>query len=222
MPPSETTRPRADTALRILAVLAAPAACLALLACGGSSTATDAAATERATEQRDEHKAAEFAKCLREHGVQASASASGGGVQLRIHAAPGTGKQTMGAAQTACAKYRPGAKKIDLSPQEKVKREEEVLKFAKCMREHGIDVHTEVGGGAIAIGIHGSSSGTGPNPGSPSFQAAQKACSGYLQLKGKGGLGAPPPGAGGKEEGPGTKGPGGTEGQSEAVLGIGR
>ncbi len=217
MPPSETDRPRARAAVRLLALIAVLAAVAALAACGSSNSATDAAASEHAAEQRAEQQATEFAKCLREHGVKASASGSGGGFQLRIQGSPGTGKQSMLGAQNACAKYRPDAKKIKLSPQEKVKREEEVLKFAKCMRQHGIDVHTEVGGGAIAIGVHGGSSGSGPNPSSPAFQAAQKTCSGYLQLKSKGGFGAPPPGSGGKEEGPGAK----ASGSSEAVQAIG-
>jgi hypothetical protein len=197
MHPSETPRPRARAAVRLLAVVAALVPVPALLACGSSNSPTAAAASEHASEQRAEQKATEFAKCLREHGVNASASAAGGGFQLRIQGAPGGGKQSIVGAQKACAKYQPEPKKIHLSPQEKVKREEEVLKFAKCMREHGIDIHTEVGGGAVGIGIHGSSSGNGPNPASPAFQSAQKACSGYLKLKPKGGFAAHPPGAGG-------------------------
>jgi hypothetical protein len=120
----------------------------------------------------------------------------------------------------ACAKYQPEAKKINLSPQEKVKREEEVLKFAKCMREHGIEVHTEVGGGKIAIGIHGGSSG-GPNPESPAFQSAQKACSGFMRNGPKGGFLARnaqvPSGAGKGSGGP----EGGKEGGSGAGLSVG-
>ena len=220
MPPSQTTPPRARVlAARVLALLAALAAGLALVACGGSKNASDPVAGEHASEHADEVKAQKFAKCLREHGVHASASAApGGGLQLRIQGSPGSGPQGAEGAQSACAKYRPGAKRVNLSPQEKVKREEEVLKFAKCMREHGIDVHTEVGAGKIAIGIHGNASG--PNPGSPSFQSAQKACSGYLQLKPKGGFAGPPPGAGGKEDGPGSTSSG-SPSHNEAVLGIG-
>jgi hypothetical protein len=208
MPPSKTARPRAR-AVPIIALLASLAAGTGLAACGGGgNTATDAAAKERASEHSDELKAANFAKCLREHGVQASASASGGGFQLRVSPSPGTGPQTMEAAQKACAKYQPAPKRVKLSPQERVKREEEVLKFAKCMREHGVDLHVEVGAGKVTMGFHGGQGG-GPNPESPAFQAAQKACSGYLQLKPKGGFHAPGPGG---HEGPSTKGAGGSGG----------
>ncbi len=214
MPPAETPRPRARAAVRLLAVIAALAPISALAACGGAGSATNAADAEHASERRDEQKATEFAKCLREHGVNASASSSGGGFQLRIQGAPGSGKQSMLGAQKACAKYRPEPKKIKLSPQEKVKREEEVLKFAKCMREHGIDIHTEVGGGKVAIGIQGGSSGGGPNPASPAFQSAQKACSGYMRNGPKGGLLAP--GA----QVP-NKGSAGAEGAAGAGLSVG-
>ncbi len=168
-------------ALRALAALALPAAAVVLLACGGSSNPNAAAASERSSERSEELKAANFAKCLREHGIEASASADGGALRLRVHPKQGVGPQTFEAAQKACAKYRPGLKKVNLSPQERVKREEEVLKFAKCMREHGIHLNATVGGGKVAIGIHRGAGG--PNPESPAFQAALKACSGDLPSK---------------------------------------
>ncbi|MGO9490502.1 MAG: hypothetical protein ACLQBB_15945 [Solirubrobacteraceae bacterium] len=204
--------------VRVLVPVAALLAGLALVACGSATSATNLAATEQASEREAETRFADFARCLREHGLEANtASGPGGkGFGLRIGSKPGTGPQKMEAAQKACQKYRPEPRKINLSPQEKVKREEEVLKFAKCMREHGIDLHAEVIGGAIRIGVHGGP-GSGPNPESPSFQAAQKGCSGFLPFKGGPGKGVPPPkGAGG--EGPSS---GRSGGSSQAVLAIG-
>ena len=61
--------------------------------------------------------------------------------------------------------------------------EEKLVKFAKCMREHGINVHASTAGGGVRIGIEGGP-GRGPNPQSPAFQAAQKACQGLLPFKG--------------------------------------
>ncbi len=185
------TPPRIPTVLvRLLVPLAVLAQGLVLAACGGSNNAANAAASEQSRERQDEVKAADFARCLREHGVEASASGSGGQFRLQVRATPGKSPQTMDAAQRACQKYRPEPKKINLSPQEKVKREEELLRFAKCMREHGIDIHAEINGGAIGIQVHGHGAG-GPNPESPTFQAAQKACSGLLPFKGgPGGPGA--------------------------------
>src|SRR5207244_10307900 len=100
------------------------------------------------------------------------------------------------AAQQACKRYQPTGAKQNLSPQEKVQREEQVLRFAKCMREHGIEVHasTADGGAGIKIQSRGGTGGpAGPNPDSPSFQAAQKACQGLL----------PKPPGGAKGGGPG-------------------
>jgi hypothetical protein len=209
MPPSMSTRPRARAPIAaILAVFAALAAGFALSACGSSGSPADAAATERAKERQDETKAADFAKCLREHGIEASASSAGGQFRLQISPKAGTGRQTMETAQKACARYRPEPKRIKLSPQERVKREEEVLKFAKCMREHGVDIHAEVGGGKVRMGIHRAE---GPNPESPAFQSAQKACAGDLPFKlgrAPGPLGKPPGRAGGEGAGTSSSGSG--------------
>lgn len=165
-----------------LAVLAALAAALLLSACGGSSSPAASAAAEQASERESETKLADFARCLREHGVQAeTANGPGGGRGLKIGGGDNSasGPAKMEAAQNACKKYRPQPKKLNLSPQEKVQREEAVQKFARCMREHGIDVHASATGGAIQIGIHGSP-GSGPNPESPAFQTAQNDCQGYM------------------------------------------
>jgi hypothetical protein len=151
------------------------AAATLLVACGGSSSPSDAAAHERAQEQQAETKFADFAKCLREHGVSAEAiSQPGGGHGFKIHPGSAHGPAAFEAAQNACARYRPEPKKVNLSPQQKVEFEERVQKFAKCMREHGIKVEASTQGGGVQIGIHPGSGG--PNPESPGFQAAQSAC----------------------------------------------
>ena len=152
------------------AVLCVVLASLLLAACGGSTP--KAAATHE-----NEEKLVKFARCLREHGVNVSTSA---GSQLRIN---GANPSAMEAAQTACKRYQPSAGKENETPQEKVAREEAVLKFAKCMREHGITVHASTAGGGVRIGIEAHAGG--PNPESPAFQAAQKACQGLLPFKGR-------------------------------------
>jgi hypothetical protein len=98
----------------------------------------------------------------------------------------------MEAAQKACKKYQPEQQKLNLSPQEKVERAEAVEKFARCMREHGIEVHASSSEGRVRIGIAGKP-GAGPNPESPAFQKAQSSCQKLLPFKGKGPHGGPPP-----------------------------
>jgi hypothetical protein len=169
-----------------LASAGAIVAALTLAACGGSDSPSNAA-SERSQEQRAETKFADFAKCLREHGVNAETASAGHALKLS-----GGASGSAEAAQKACARYRPEPKKVNLSPQQKVELEERVQKFAKCMREHGIHVETSTAGGGIEIGIHrraekGGAGENGPNPESPAFQQAQTACQKLLPK---------PPGAG--------------------------
>jgi hypothetical protein len=181
--------------LILLTVLCVASASLLLAACGGSSPSATSSA---AREQQAEVKFADFAKCLREHGVNAeAATVPGGGHGLKINgfkingptgsgASALKGPAAMEAAQKACKKYHPEEQKVNISPEEKVARAEAVEKFARCMREHGIEVHASSSEGRIAIQIHGGPGSGGPNPGSPAFQTAQKSCQGLLPFKGKG------------------------------------
>jgi hypothetical protein len=172
----------------VLGVLGAVAVSLMLTACGGSSPASNAAASEQS---KDETKFADFARCLREHGINAEAVSPGpgGGRGMKVSPRKGgpRGPQQFEAAQKACQRYQPKPQKVNLSPQEKVEHEEAVQKFAKCMREHGIKVEATMQGGGVQIGIHGHpGAGGGPNPESPAFQSAQQACQKLLPFKGGG------------------------------------
>ena len=190
-PPSTSGRARSPRAL-VLCAFAALLAGTLLSACGGSSS-HDAASNEQAQEREAETRNADFARCLREHGIKAeTVTGPAGGHGLKIE---GGGPQSMEAAQKACARYRPLAKKVNLSPQQKVEVEEAVQKFARCMREHGIKVETSTHGGGVQIGIHSHGGGGEPNPESPGFQKAQEACQ-HLMPKPpglKGGAAGPPP-----------------------------
>jgi hypothetical protein len=172
--------PRRTILVRLTVALASAWLALGLAACGSSSPAT-AAASEQEGERESATKLADFARCMREHGVQAEVSAMpGGGQGLKIGAhGPAGGREKVGAAQTACKKYQPEPKKVDLSPQKKVEREEAVQKFARCMRENGIEVHASVSGGGIQVQIHGHP-GSGPNPETPAFQKAQNTCQKFM------------------------------------------
>ena len=184
-----------------LTVACVAAASLLLAACGGSSPSSTSAA---AKEQQAEVKLADFARCMREHGIEAQAATAPGGEGQALKVKSSGGPAKMEAAQKACKQYQPEPRKLNLSPQEKVARAEAVEKFAKCMRAHGIEVHASSSSeGGIAIRIHGNA-GSGPNPESPAFQKAQQSCQGLLPFKSRSpGVQrvGPPPGAQGAHAG---------------------
>ena len=181
-PPGPTTATGARPVRRFpLAALAALLAGGLLAACGGSGSpsASNAVAKEQSQEQKAETKFTDFARCLREHGIEAEAiSHPGGGHGLKIGAGKtGEGPAAMEAAEKACARYKPAEQRGTPSPQQKVELEETVQKFAKCMREHGIKVEAGASGG---IFIHARPGSGAPNPESPAFKKAQSACHGLL------------------------------------------
>jgi hypothetical protein len=160
-----------------LATTCALGVSLLLAACGGSTP-------KLAASQENEEKLVNFAKCMREHGVNVTTSTgSAGGSLLQVH---GGNPHALEVAQSACKRYQPTARKENITPQEKVARQEAVLKFAKCMREHGVDIHASTQGAGIQVGIQGGPGSSGPKPDSPAFQAAQKACQGLLPGGGPG------------------------------------
>jgi hypothetical protein len=205
---THSTRPRAQRAPFYLTALAGVLlAGLALAGCGGTSSASPGSSSGSSSAGgKAADNALKFSKCMREHGVAnfPNPEISGNGqVGLKVKGGPGSlgaSPQTMEAAQKACQHFAESlAPKV--SPQEKVEREEQVQKFAKCMREHGINVHAETSSGLVRIGIHGGSGSGGPNPESPAFQAAQKACQGLLPFKGGRAPGAPSTSSHGGEQG---------------------
>jgi hypothetical protein len=180
----------------LLAASSTLAAAFILAACGGSSSSPPKAAAATAADN-----ALKFARCMREHGVKSfpDPEISGGTVRFELRQRAGkpgdVNRQTMEAAQRACRHFR-AASRPNLTPQERVAAQEAVLKFAKCMREHGVDVHASTAGGGVQIGIRRGRGG-GPNPESPAFQAAQKACQGLLPFRRGIGPGAPKQGVAG-------------------------
>jgi hypothetical protein len=173
---------------RLLAAAAVAGAGVALVACGGSHAPAPAATAE----QKAEVKFQDFARCLREHGIEAEAD--GHGIKVNGHS-----EAAMLAAEKSCAKFRPPAQggPDRMSARERVDTEEKLQRFARCMREHGVQVEVDAPGGRPQINIHATAGG--PNPESPAFQAAQKACSKLL----------PGGGPAGARQGPGASSPAG-------------
>jgi hypothetical protein len=189
-----------STAGRLAACLIALALAGGLAACGsaGSSSATTAASTGAQFQAR-----LDLAKCFRAHGINVPDPSSGGG------AAGGGGifrtlrnysQAQLTAARNACQQYFAKAfPRLNLSPAQRAQFQQQLVKFAQCMRSHGIDVpdpSTSAGGG---FGFQRTFRSIDRN--SPQFQAASKACSSLRPKFGRGGPGGAG-GAGGPGGGP--------------------
>jgi hypothetical protein len=181
---------------------------IALSACGSSastSTATSvaaagggAASTSTGSSSATYQARLNYAKCLRAHGVNVPdpsanggpAGGGGGGGGFRaLRSSP-----NFASASTACAKYRSKAFGFaNITPAQRAQAQQQLVKFAECMRSQRIDIpdpSTSAGGG---FGILRSIPSTERN--SPQFQTALKTCSSSLPRFGRGAGGGGAPGA---------------------------
>jgi hypothetical protein len=174
---------------RLLTVLAIGAATVAVAGCGGSSPGNGSAG------QQDDSKRLAFAQCLRKAGIDAPdpKTSASGEVSQRIRVPKGIGPERMRQITADCAKKTGGGPK-PMSKEDQAKFRDAALKFAQCMRAHGVDVPDPQVGSGRGILIQKSSAGAGSSgpkidPESPAFQSAQKACQSLLPGGGpKGGM----------------------------------
>jgi hypothetical protein len=173
---------RAGTLMGVLAGLS-----LLGVGCGGSSPSGVAhvASTTAGTSASGSPGAAgkgdpaAYSACMRKHGVANFPDPdSRGGIKITFsRTADGktTGVDTnspqFAKAQQACHGLLPNGGRPSAAAQQK--EVQQALKFAQCMRSHGVPKFPdpEVSGGGIKQTI-----GPSVNPGSPQFQAAQQAC----------------------------------------------
>jgi hypothetical protein len=192
---------------RSLLILVAVGAALALGACGGSGNDNGSGGSGQNRDDKAFQGALNFAKCMREHGIDVPdpQRVGNGGIKQTLNGRPGS-EAKMKAAQDACQKYmKIGGGKAP-SAAEQAKAKDAMLAYAKCMRANGVDMPDpkfSSGGGGVTfqLGRAGKNGGStsGPNPDSPAFKAADKACHSKLAGLGKGGAVV----GGGGEEGKG-------------------
>jgi hypothetical protein len=163
-------------------------ASIALGACGGGGDAATAGTGDKRAQFRE--AALKFAKCMRSHGVDMPdpKPGQGGGIML---GGPNIGPQdqaTMESAQRACQKILESVKPPELSPEQEQKFKDRALEFARCMREHGINMPDPQfqGGGRMTQRMN-----EGSDPNSQRFRDATQACS--KGQRGKFGFQAGPP-----------------------------
>jgi hypothetical protein len=168
------------------AALAALVLVLALASCGGegsdaqvaslggTTTTSDDGDDDASSEETDPEEAMlAFARCMREHGVDVpDPQVDGNGrVTFRL-ARPRGNEHKFREAQEACGKYLENARPRNLSPEQEQEMREAMLAFAKCMREHGVDIPDpqfgEGGGAGLRL--------RNVNPNDPKFREAEEAC----------------------------------------------
>ena len=172
---------------------------LALAACGGSpdgdrvASLTGGGATGTTngaakTADKDPQQAAlDFAKCMREHGIDMPDPQvdDQGRVRVRV-GGPDGGRpdpKKLEAAQQACGNLLGGG---DGDRQTDPAERDAMVAFARCMREHGIDMPDPTGDGLVMR----KDDDRGPDPSSEQFQAAEKACDHHLATLGGGKAGS--------------------------------
>jgi len=166
-------------------------------ACGSSSPSSTAGGTASGTSVSSSNARYEarlnLAKCLRAHGLNvpdpsanggpAGGGGGGGGAFRTLRDQP-----NFQSAMQACAKYRRGAFSFsNVSPAQRAQFQQDLVKFAECMRAHNIDVPdpTTSAGGGGAGGIF--SQIPQSERSSPTFRSALQACSSNLPFRRGGG-----------------------------------
>ena len=132
-----------------------------------SSTGT--ASADNSSGKTDEDKMREYAKCMREHGVDMpdpKPAGDGKGATIQL-GGDGTDKAKIDAAQEACKQFMPNGGEMKAPSAEEL---DKMRQQAKCMREHGVDMPDPdpTGKGAVSLGS--------PGDDPAKFEAAAKAC----------------------------------------------
>jgi hypothetical protein len=158
----------------IAIALVAALCALALAACGGGSGGSSASGGSGGQGQAaDEEEELAFAECMRAHGAEVEDPKPGQSLTIG-----NTDDPAMKKALAACH-GKLGAAGQELSAEEGEEFKEGWLAFAKCVREHGLDMAdpTFKGNGKVLLDRTATAS--------PAFEAAREACQGKtLELHG--------------------------------------
>ncbi|MGO9906139.1 MAG: hypothetical protein ACLP4R_10250 [Solirubrobacteraceae bacterium] len=176
--------------MRITIILSLLAAAVGVAACGSSDPSTTAAASNSSTGKNASGLA--FASCVRAHGVPNfpdPTSNGQGGIQIQQSQRSGSGPTTsvngvpvngpaFQGAMKDCQHYLANGGHPSAAQTAELKAK--ALAMSRCMRSHGVpnfpDPTFQSGpGGGVGVGIK-IGNGSGIDPSSPAFQAAQKEC----------------------------------------------
>ena len=186
------------------AVVAVVVAAGLLGACGGSGgaespdvasldegTATtdtsnsDGTDNSAVTQEDREQALLDYAECMRDHGIDMPdpkiSSEEGGGILIEQDAGGDMNPESeeFQQADKACQPILEDAMgDIEVDPEQQAEMREQLLEFAQCMRDHGIDMEDPVfdENGRVQIKTNGPDGSGGDPRSDEDFQAAQEAC----------------------------------------------
>jgi hypothetical protein len=216
--------PRRSHRLPVLILLAAGLAAGA--ACGGSGSGSDngVASIKTASDKKSgagsdskgeqdkkspEDAMLDFARCMREHGIDMPDpdTSSGGGVMTFKAGGASSGATAIEIdgdkfreANEACKDLMGDVGPINMTPEQQQEMQDQALAFSRCMREHGVNMPDPTFGakGEMMMKI-GEEDGIDPTD--PKFEEAQQACgSAFGPAGAKAGAGVSV--SGGKVDGP--------------------
>jgi hypothetical protein len=173
---------------------------------GASDDSDEGSGGETLTDAEREDAMLEFTECMREHGVdmpdpEMAEGPGGGGAIAITNEVNGPGEaEAFEEAQAACGDILDDVmgERPQMDPEEEAEMRDNMLAFAECMRDHGIDMpDPEFGdgpGGGFSVRQESGGGRGGIDPSDPDFAEAQEACQGELGFEeGEG------PGGGGPE-----------------------
>jgi hypothetical protein len=180
------TQNQSRTPLRAATLAVTVGLVLLAAACGGRPSSTGSSGSSAASGSSSQAGGSPqtgqlaFARCMRAHGV-ADFPDSGGPTQPSPGSDLDPNNPSYRAARQACHSLQPT---IHLNPAQAARDQADALKFAQCMREHGITKYPDPqpgAGGNDVINL----TGLGNEINSPQFHAAQQACRRYQIPNGK-------------------------------------
>ncbi|MFF0520176.1 hypothetical protein ACFYTC_15810 [Actinomadura nitritigenes] len=143
--------------MRIRVIVVAGAVLAGAVACGGGGDGGDGVASARgaavkasASPSRSlspEDAQLKFAQCMRQNGVDVPDPGSGHAETMRI--GKGAGREKLQAAMKKCQSWLQAGGKLPDLKDPKVR--DQYVKFAQCMREHGVDMKDPDPDGTIRI-----------------------------------------------------------------------
>jgi hypothetical protein len=152
-------------------------ASLAVLAACGSVSSTPATLGGGNSPSSQYAKAIAYARCIRSHGVPNFPDPNSNGQFVQTGGnSLNVSNSVISAAQSACQSLAPSGLQISSGQKQQVSAAG--LKFAKCMRSHGVPNFPDPpAGGEISLP-------KGVSPSSPSIQNAERACQSLMPQQG--------------------------------------